>query len=283
MIIGAHVSISKGLAAAVKTAIEMEANTLQFFTRNPRGGKAKELDSRDIAEARSLLVEYNFGPLVAHTPYTINVASAKPEVREFSIRTLLDDLNRIKQMGVPYLVFHVGTHGGQGEEAGVDLVCKGLKEIMSAIPEDTFLLLEGMAGEGTELGYSFRQLGEIIARCDGHPQLCICLDTCHLTGAGYDLSKLEEVKKEINEEIGWARVKVLHLNDSMFPVGSRRDRHAKLGEGHIGLDNIKRIACDKDFDQIPLILETPNDNEGYAREIKLVRGLCAGIDSRMAT
>lgn len=283
MIIGAHVSISKGLAAAVKTALEMEANTLQFFTRNPRGGKAKELNARDIAEARNLLAEHNFGPLVAHTPYTINVVSAKPEVREFSIRTLIDDLNRIKQMGVPYLVFHVGTHGGQGEEAGIDLVCKGLKEILTVIPEATFLLLEGMAGEGTELGYSFRQLGEIIVQCDRHPQLGICLDTCHLTGAGYDLSQLEELKKEINGEIGWDRVKVLHLNDSMFPVGSRRDRHAKLGEGYLGLDIIKKIACDKDFSRIPLILETPNDNEGYAREIKLVKEMCAGFVSRVAT
>ncbi|MBZ4653660.1 MAG: Endonuclease [Peptococcaceae bacterium] len=276
MIIGAHVSISKGLAAAVKTAIAMEANTLQFFTRNPRGGKAKELDPRDISEARSLLAEHNFGPLVAHTPYTINVASAKPEVREFSIRTLKDDLNRIKQMGVPYLVFHVGTHGGQGEETGVNLVCEGLGEILTSIPEETFLLLEGMAGEGTELGYSLRQLGDIIAQCDGHPQLGICLDTCHLTGAGYDLTKLEEVKKEIDEEIGLDRVKVLHLNDSMFPLGSRRDRHAKLGEGYVGLNVIKELACDKDFTRIPLILETPNDHEGYAREIKLVKALCTG-------
>ncbi len=276
MFIGAHVSISKGLAAAVKTAIEMKANTFQFFTRNPRGGSARALDPRDISRAHTLQEEYNFGPLVAHTPYTINVASAKQEVREFSIRTLKEDLNRIKEMGVPYLVFHVGTHGGQGEEAGISLVCQGLKDILASIPEGTFLLLEGMAGEGTELGYTFRQLEVIIEACDHHPQLGVCLDTCHLTGAGYDLTQLEDLKKAIDETIGLERVKVFHLNDSMFPLGSRRDRHAKLGEGRLGLKVIKELVCDKDFSRLLFILETPNDNEGYAREISLVKELYAG-------
>ena len=276
MYLGAHVSISKGLAAAVQTAVDMKANTLQFFTRNPRGGGAKELDSSDIDKAGRLLAEYQFGPLVAHAPYTYNLASAKQEVREFSIRTIKEDLRRIKAMHTPYLVVHVGSHGGQGEEAGLHLVAQGLKEILPTIPEGVNILLEIMAGAGTELGYTFEQLAEIMAACADHPQLGVCLDTCHMTGAGYDLSDLAVVKLEIEDTIGLTRVKAVHLNDSMQPLGSRRDRHAKIGEGTIGLETIKTVVCDEFFRKIPLVLETPNDNAGYAAEIALIKKLDCG-------
>lgn len=274
MLIGAHVSISKGLAAAVETAVEIGANTFQFFTRNPRGGSARALDVGDIEEAHTLMTAHKFGPIVAHAPYTYNLASSKPGVREFSLRTLREDLQRIQIMKVPYLVFHVGTHGGQGEERGLELVVQGIKEVLPFIAEESCLLMEGMAGEGTELGYSFTQLGHIIRECGGNPRLGICIDTCHMTGAGYDLTNLEEVKAEIKDHVGLDRLKVIHLNDTLFSLGSRRDRHAKLGEGYLGLDTIRGIVCDPDLGHLPLILETPNDNDGYAREIAVVKKMC---------
>lgn len=273
MYIGAHVSISKGFAQAIKSAVVMGGNTLQFFTRNPRGGNAKALDMKDIDKAHKMLEEFNFGPLVAHGPYTYNLASVKPQVREFSIRTIKDDLERLEKMGVPYLVIHVGTHGGQGVEAGIKLVIEGLKELADKTPPGVQILLEGMAGEGTELGHTFNELAEIIEGIDD-PELGVCFDSCHLTGAGYDLTNLSEVKKEIEQTVGLRRIKAFHLNDTLFPLGSRRDRHAKLGEGKLGLEVIRGIVCDQDFRKIPFILETPNDNEGYAKEIQLVKAMC---------
>jgi deoxyribonuclease-4 len=273
MYLGAHVSISKGLAAAVRTAIEMKANTMQYFSRNPRGGSAKALDEADIREAVRLMTEYQFGPLVAHAPYTFNLASAKPEVRAFTIRTIKEDLLRIKAMQTPYLVVHVGSHGGQGEEAGIQLVVQGLQEILPVIPEGVNLLLEIMAGAGTELGHTFEQLHSIISDCANHPQLGLCLDTCHLTGGGYDLSDLVGVKGKIEDTVGLARVKAIHLNDSKHSLGSRRDRHAKIGEGTLGIEIIKTVVSDEAFKKTPFILETPNDDEGYAAEIALLKEL----------
>lgn len=273
--IGAHVSISNGLTEAVETVIKMEGNTFQFFSRNPRGGKARALDPQDIQRAHELMKEKEFGLVVAHAPYTYNLASAKKNVREFTNITLKDDLHRIKEMGVPYLVVHVGSHGGQGEEKGLALVIEGLKEILTAVPQETYLLLEVMAGQGTELGYSLVQLGAIIQACGDHPNLGICLDSCHLTGAGYDLTDFVSFKREFTQVLAWDKVKVFHLNDSLFPLGSRRDRHAKLGEGHLGLETIKKIICDQDMQDIPIILETPNDNTGYASEIALLKKFCS--------
>lgn len=274
MWIGAHVSISKGLTKAVEAAVEMKGNTFQFFTRNPRGGKARELNLGEIEKAHELMKANTFGFPVAHAPYTYNLASPKESVREFSLTTLQDDLVRINTMGIPFLVLHTGAHGGQGEEKGLTLVVEGLRKVLTMLSEKTTLVLEGMAGEGTELGYKFEQLAEIIRGCDNHPGLGVCLDSCHLTGAGYDLSDFSRIKEEIDRVLGWERVKVFHLNDSLFPLGSKRDRHAKLGEGALGLKTIKSIVCDKDMMNIPLILETPNDNEGYAAEIELIKGMC---------
>ncbi len=271
MWIGAHVSSAQGLTAAVKTVIEMQGNTFQFFTRNPRGGKARALDSEDIREANKLMKINNFGPVVAHAPYTYNLASAKKNVRAFSRLTLKDDLLRIKAMGVPYLVLHVGSHGGQGEEKGLALVGEGLKGLLTDLPEGTMILLEGMAGQGTELGYTFEHLVQIIQACDGHSGLGVCLDSCHLTGAGYDLADLAGFKDEFEQVVGWERLKAFHLNDSLYPLASKRDRHAKLGEGHLGLEIIKKIVRDPDIQKVPLILETPHDNLGYAQEIALVK------------
>lgn len=274
MWLGAHVTISKGMSGAVKITRQMGGNTFQFFSRNPRGGSAKKLDPADIAQAWDLMTEFGFGPIVAHAPYTYNLASAKDEVREFTLRTLKDDVERIKTMRVPYLILHVGTHGGQGEEKGLALVIEGLQKIVELLGDDTYLLLEGMAGEGSELGYTFEHLGYIIKETGGHPGLGVCLDTCHMTGAGYDLSDIGGLKKSIEANFDFNRVKVLHINDSMHPIGSKRDRHAKLGEGVLGIDTIRNLVCDPDMSKIPLILETPNDNQGYAREIALIREMC---------
>lgn len=274
MFIGAHVSISKGLLFAAKTAAEMKGNTFQFFTRNPRGGRAKQLEDKDIEEANNFMEKHCFSPIVAHAPYTYNLASVKPEVREFTIRTMKEDLARTAAMNTKYLVVHAGTHGGQGEKEGLRLVVLGLKEILAEISDDKlYVLVEGMAGEGSELGYSFSQLGNILTGCDNHPQLGVCLDSCHLTGAGYDLSNWDAVKDEFDREVGLQRLKVFHLNDSLYPLGSRRDRHAKLGEGHVDLAIIKELVRDKDLQNIPFILETPNDEAGYAREIALIKEL----------
>jgi deoxyribonuclease-4 len=272
--IGAHVSSSKGLSEAVKTVIKMQGNTFQFFTRNPRGGKARALVSEDIKEAHDLMKKNNFGLVVAHAPYTYNLASAKKNVRNFSRLTLQDDLLRIKMLGVSYLVLHVGSHGGQGEEKGLALVVEGLRDALINLPEGTMLLLEGMAGQGTELGYTFEQLAKIIQACDNHSGLGVCLDSCHLMGAGYDLADFARIKNEFDKVVGWDRLKVFHLNDSLYPLGSKKDRHAKLGEGYLGLETIEKIICDCDIQTIPLILETPNDNRGYAQEIALVRKIC---------
>lgn len=275
MFIGAHVSIAKGLYSAAKSSLNMGGNTFQFFTRNPRGGKAKVLDIDDIQKATALMQENEFGPLVAHAPYTYNLASLKADVREFSIRTLKEDFKRIETLGVPYLVLHVGSHGGQGEEEGFALVKKGLEEVLVDIPDGKYLLLEVMAGAGTELGYTFSQMARIIESCQWHPQLGLCLDTCHMTGAGYDLTHWDKVKNEIEKEVGLERVKALHLNDSKHPVGARKDRHAKLGEGYLGLDVIKALLKDDIFATMPIILETPNDDKGYAEEIILVKEMLA--------
>lgn len=271
MYIGAHLSIAKGLTEAVKTAREIGANTFQFFTRNPRGGKARELDEKDIARAHDLAKEYGFGPLVAHTPYIYNLSSIKPQVRGFSRQLIKDDLARVAAMKVPYLVLHVGSHGGQGEEAGLDLFIQNLSEIVAGVPEGVYIVLEAMSGEGTELGYDFTQIKTIMDGCQGNPQLGVCLDSCHLTGAGYDLARLDVVKDQIERTWGMERLKVFHLNDSRYPLGSRRDRHAILGEGQLGLDIIKSIVCDADLQKVPFILETPNDLAGYAEEIRLIK------------
>jgi len=273
--IGAHVSISDGLTKAVETVVKMKGNTFQFFSRNPRGGKARALNPQDIKAAHELMKAKEFGLAVAHAPYTYNLASAKQNVRKFTISTLKEDLLRIKEMGIPYLVMHPGSHGGQGEEQGLVLIIEGLQEVLLGIPEDTFILLEGMAGQGTEIGYNFAHFATIFAACDNHPNLGVCLDSCHLNGAGYDLSAFDRIKEEFTHLLGWERLKAFHLNDTLFPLGSRKDRHAKLGEGKLGLDTIKKIICDPDMQDIPIILETPNDNEGYEREIALVQKICS--------
>lgn len=271
MFIGAHVSISKGLFAAAKAANEIGGNTFQFFTRNPRGGRAKKLDIEDVKKAKEFMEANNFGPIVAHAPYTINLASANPSVREFGIMTLKDDMERLRIFGSPYLVVHVGSHVGQGEEKGEELIKEGLEQILAVSPPEVDLVFEAMAGEGSEMGYNFAQIGRIIKSLDNHKQIGLCIDSCHLTGAGYNLANFDDVLAEIDKEVGLIRLKVFHLNDSMYKIASRKDRHAKLGEGIMGLEIIEKMVTNPQLKNIPFILETPNELDGYAQEIKLVK------------
>ena len=272
MWIGSHVSIARGFSAAVKTAVAMGANTFQFFTRNPRGGNAKPVDAADVAKGKVLMEEHDFGPLVAHAPYTYNLCSNRPEVVEFSKMGLEEDLFRAKEMLTDRIVLHPGSHGGKGTEEGVRLIAANLKPLLPRAKEaGVSILLEGMAGAGSEVGGSFEELAKIIDLCEGHENLGVCIDSCHMTGAGYDLKNWRSVLEAISETFGWERVGAFHLNDTKFGLGSHKDRHARLGEGVLGYEGILEVLENIKGQELPVILETPNDDAGYAAEIRWVR------------
>lgn len=268
---GAHLSISKGYKKAVKEALAIGANTFQFFTRNPRGIKAKALDYEDIAKANQLREEMGFGPLVAHAPYTLNLASPKDELWELAIQVLTDDLKRLEYLQPVYLNFHPGSHTGSGVEAGIKRIAEGLKRVLSEGPFQTMLLLEGMSGSGSEIGYTFEQLAWI-KDLTGCEKIGFCLDTCHLYGAGYDVKEhLTEVLAEADQVLGLEWVKAFHLNDSVQPLGSRKDRHANLGEGQIGKEAIRDLAYHPALAGKVFLLETPGGLDNYRLEIAFLR------------
>lgn len=271
MFIGAHVSISKGYEHAVREAISIGANTMQFFSRNPRGSSAKALDLKDIDRANKLRIKEDFGPLVAHAPYVLNLASKKDDTRKFGIRVLQEDLERLEKVQADYIVLHPGNHVGQGIDVGVEKIAKGLKESVTG-EEKVMVLLETMAGSGTEVGYNFEQIYDIIDKTGIPEKFGVCIDTCHLYGAGYDIvGELEEVLSEFDSILGIDKMKAIHLNDSKFPLGSRKDRHEKLGEGTIGLDAIKNIICHTALENKPFLLETPGGLENYEKEIEMLK------------
>lgn len=268
---GAHLSISKGYKKAVKEALAIGANTFQFFTRNPRGVKAKALDHQDIAEANQLRVEIGFGPLVAHAPYTLNLASPKDELWELAIQILTDDLKRLEHLQPVYLNFHPGSHTGSGVDTGIKRIAEGIKRILREGPFQTMLLLEGMAGSGSEIGYTFEQLARI-KELTGFEEIGFCLDTCHLFGAGYDIKeRLEEVLAEADQILGLEWVKAFHINDSVQPFGSRKDRHANLGEGQIGKEAIRDLVYHPALSGKIFLLETPGGLDNYRLEIAFLR------------
>ena len=271
--IGSHLSSSAGFLAMGETALSMAADTFQFFTRNPRGSRAKELDVSDAAALASLLQEKGFAPVVAHAPYTINPCSKDAHTREFAHMTMEDDLHRLEYLPGNYYNFHPGSHTGQGTETGIALIAQTLNAILT--PEQhTVVLLETMAGKGTEVGGRFEELREILDRVSLSDRMGVCLDTCHVSDAGYDIAAdPDKVLTEFDRVIGLSRLKAVHLNDSMNPVGARKDRHAKIGEGHLGLEGFRRIVRHPVIRQLPLILETPNELPGYAAEIALLRSL----------
>ena len=271
MYIGNHLSASKGYAAMGKAALSLGANTFAFFTRNPRGGKAKELVPEDAAKLMELTERESFGKLVAHAPYTMNLCAGKEEVRRFSLDMIADDLARMEYTPGNFYNFHPGSHVGQGAEAGIGMVADALNQVLTA-GQSTTVLLETMAGKGSEVGRSFEELREILDRVELSEKMGICFDTCHVWDAGYDIADhLDEVLEEFDRVLGLERLCAVHFNDSMNPCGSHKDRHACIGEGCIGSEAMRRVATHPLLAGRPFILETPNDDEGYKREIALVR------------
>lgn len=270
--IGCHLSSSKGFEAMGKTALEIGADTFQFFTRNPRGGKAKDLDPQDAAALCALLAEHRFAPVIAHAPYTLNPASADPKTREFALQTMQDDLARMEHLPGNLYNFHPGCHVGQGTDKGIELIIRLLNEILTK-DQHTTVLLETMAGKGSEIGKSFDELKRILDGVKLNGKLGVCLDTCHVHDAGYPLDALDDTLGEFDKQIGLPLLKAVHLNDSLNPRGAHKDRHAVIGGGQIGTDVLARVINHPALKRLPFCLETPNDLAGYAKEIKLLRGL----------
>lgn len=256
-----------------REALKINANTFQFFTRNPRGGKAKEIDEADVKELLAIMEEHDFGKILAHAPYTLNACSADESIRELALDMMTDDLRRMEYLPYNLYNFHPGSHVKQGVEKGIELIADILNRALT--PDmTTTVLLETMAGKGSEVGRSFEEIREIIDRVELNEKLGVCLDTCHVHGAGYDIvNDLDGVLDEFDRVIGLERLKAIHLNDSKNPLGSHKDRHEKIGEGALGTDAIKNIITHPKLKDLPFYLETPNELDGYAREIELLRSL----------
>lgn len=273
MIIGCHLSVSKGFEAMGKEALSIGANTFQFFTRNPRGGKAKEIDQTDVQKLLKLMEEHHFGKILAHAPYTLNPCSKDEKTREFALNTMIDDLKRMEYLPNNLYNFHPGSHVGQGIEKGIELISNQLNTVLT---EDmsTTVLLETMAGKGSEVGSKFEELQAIISNVTLKDKLGVCLDTCHVFDGGYDIvDNLENVLEEFDRIIGIEKLKAIHINDSMNYLGCHKDRHQKIGQGGIGIDAFERIINHKHLRNLPFYLETPNELDGYKAEIELLRNL----------
>ena len=270
--IGAHLSASKGYTAMLKQAMEIGANTFQFFTRNPRGGSAKPLNAADMEALGALMAEHNFARIIAHAPYTMNACAADEGLREFARRTMADDLMRLEYLPGNYYNFHPGSHVKQGADVGVEKIAEILNAVLQ--PEQhTTVLLETMAGKGSEVGSRFEELKAILDAV-GREDLGVCLDTCHVYDAGYDIvNDLDGVLAEFDRVIGLNRLKAIHLNDSKNPFASHKDRHEKIGEGSLGIETFRAIVHHTLLADKPMILETPNELDGYAKEIALLRSL----------
>ena len=269
--IGAHLSAAKGYMSMIKEMAAMGGNTFQFFTRNPRGGDAKELNLEDVDSFLKTLPVYGVTSVLAHASYTINPCSNSPDTRDFAYRTMVDDLKRLSYTPHQFYNFHPGSHVGQGVDVGISYICDMLNRVLK--PDmTTHILLETMSGKGSEIGKSFQELKQIIDRCEHGHLLGVCLDTCHIYSAGYDIvHRLDDVLEEFDKTIGLQRLKMIHLNDSLTPFNSRKDRHAKIGEGSIGAEALVRFVNHPTLKHLPFILETPNEFEGYKKEIAFFR------------
>ena len=269
--IGNHLSSSKGYEAMGKMAVKLGANTFAFFTRNPRGGKAKEIDPADVAAFLKFAEEQNLQKLVAHAPYTLNPCSADPGLREFAKNTFADDLKRMGYTPGNYYNFHPGSHVKQGVEVGIGYIADMLNDVLTP-QQSTTVLLETMSGKGSEVGRNFEELRAILDRIELNEKMGVCLDTCHVWDGGYDIvQNLDGVLEEFDRVIGLERLKAIHLNDSLNDKGSHKDRHAKIGEGKIGLEALVRVINHPMLRELPFILETPNDDAGYAAEIAMLK------------
>ena len=269
--IGCHLSSSAGFLAMGKTALSIGANTFQFFTRNPRGSKAKPLDREDISAFLAFQAAHGIGTLVAHAPYTINPCSADEHTREFARMTLEDDLRRLEYLPGNLYNFHPGSHTGQGVETGISLIAQMLNDLLRP-DQQTTVLLETMAGKGSEIGGRFEELREILDRVTLTEHMGVCLDTCHVSDGGYDIAAdPDAVLTEFDRVIGLHRLRAVHINDSLNPVGARKDRHACIGKGYLGLEGFRRIVNHPALEGLPMVLETPNELPGYAAEIALLK------------
>ncbi len=278
--IGCHLSSSKGFLHMGKAAQSIQADTFQFFTRNPRGGAIKDLDEADAAALARLLKDSGFTRIVAHAPYTLNACGAEGRVREFAREVMREDLRRMEYLPGNLYNIHPGSHVGQGISRGVELIAELLNELLDSAPATT-VLLETMAGKGSEVGGRFEELRDILGMVRQSEKLGVCLDTCHVYDAGYDIVQdLDGVLSEFDTVIGLDRLKAVHLNDSKNPFGSRKDRHEVIGKGSIGLEAMTRIVVHPALRGLPFILETPNELPGYAAEIILLRGLADSTAAR---
>ena len=269
--LGNHLSSSKGYKAMGEAAVKLGANTFAFFTRNPRGGKAKEINPSDVEAFLQLAQEQGLQRLVAHAPYTLNPCSADPDLREFARNTFADDLKRMEYTPGNYYNFHPGSHVKQGTETGITFIAEMLNGVLTE-EQTTTVLLETMSGKGTEVGRSFEELRAILDRVECQEKMGVCLDTCHVWDGGYDIvNDLDGVLAEFDRIIGLERLKAIHLNDSLNDLGSHKDRHARIGEGKIGLEALVRVINHPELRELPFILETPNDDAGYAAEIALLK------------
>lgn len=269
--IGAHVSIAKGFKKAAQISVDIGANTFQFFSRNPRGGNAKEFNEKDMAAFQDIREKNNFGKLLAHAPYTMNLAAANEDTYEFAKMVIKEDVKRMDSIGVEYICFHPGSHVGSGVEEGTRKIIEGLNQAITG-DENITVLLETMSGKGTEIGRSFEELKAIIDGVEHNERIGVCMDTCHIFSAGYDIvNDLDGVLDEFDRIIGLDRLKTIHLNDSMMPFGKNKDRHAGIGEGEIGMKALLEVVNHPKLREIPFFLETPYDDEGHGREIAMLK------------
>lgn len=274
--IGAHISIANGFLSIGQHALALGANTLAFFTRNPRGGNAREIDGNDVMAFRNLMASHGFGRIVGHASYTLNASAKSESLRAYARETFADDLCRMAHLPGQYYNFHPGSHVGQGMDVGIAHVADMLNAVLTEDIQTT-VLLETMSGKGSEIGGTFESLRDIINQVALSDKVGVCLDTCHIWDAGYDISRqLDAIIEEFDRVLGLFRLKAIHLNDSLNACGSKKDRHAKIGEGFIGIDAFVRIINHSALRGVPFILETPNDDAGWAREIRMLRDAYRG-------
>ncbi len=270
--IGAHMSVAKGLDKAAEDVVKMEANTMQFFSRNPRGSSFKIYSDKELADFQRIRREHHFGPLLAHAPYTLNLASAQEKVYDFACMVIREDIARMDALGIEYLVFHPGSHTGIGTEAGIQNIIRGLNQAITG-EEKITVLLETMSGKGSEIGVTFEELKAIRDGVKYPERIGVCLDTCHVFSAGYDIvNNLDGVLDEFDHILGLGLLKAIHMNDSMMPFGAHKDRHAAIGDGEIGLEALLNVMRHSKLKGIPIYLETPLDDEGHKEEIVMIKG-----------
>lgn len=271
--IGAHLSITKGFYKTAQTALSIDSNTFQYFSRNPRGGAIKELNLEDVAKFKEFIEENNFAPILCHAPYTYNLCSASEDTRDFARTALRQDLERLELLPVHLYNFHPGSHVGLGIEKGIEYIVEILNEVVTEEISST-LLLETMSGKGTEVGSKFEELKSIIDGVKYSEKIGVCMDTCHIFSAGYDIvNNLDAVIDEFDRIVGLDKLKAIHLNDSMMPFGKNKDRHAEIGKGEIGLETLIKVITHPKLKDLPFFLETPLEDEGHMEEIKMIKNL----------